>query len=276
MNPKAKLIVEDLLSHGRELPPVEGSGYRWIESTSFSRILEIGRHGFMTLSAYRPDFDYGDEVSKGRLNRAGFKKPLTEEHLYRFRSLLTDITRHGLGFLPIIGKWRDDDETEYHDELSVIVPYRNTVDAFDPPSFDEEAYAESVSGLAIANSTVFYDLMMDWLIKYDQTAGLFCPPPKTAEDKSEVYMVYSGLRDEPKGHSVLMGPFTPTNFKDQFVSALIRANRTQTADEEKVYTYPWIGPKELKLSSFAIGIPREGWSSQGTAGLSHLFNLRRG
>lgn len=255
---------------------VSGVGLRFVTSSSLSRVFELGRFGFFILSPFRPDYDYGGQEFPGKAKAAGLKNPVSKENLNRFRRLQSELRSHGLSYIPLIGKWKDKADDDFQEELSVFVPYRTTPEPVDP--LDDP----KVEGLVIGSPELFFDFFMQLLRDYEQTSGIYGPPPKTVGEVPQVKLVFSGLRDEEANTAYDLGKFSPASVKDQYVSTLVRARRSNnlfkfdvgTELDNTMDTTVDNTVKNTVAASFSLGIgqPLPAWGGQLVPGVLRFID----
>jgi len=197
-----------------------GLGHRFVTSASLSRVFAHGKRGFFILSPFRDEFSVpGEEIKTPRsIKRAGYTEQLFKENWNRYRRLQATLRDNGLGYIPLLGKWKDKEGDPYHEELSVFVPYR-------PLNSDEAAAQKGPR----SSPALFFDFFFNLMVEYDQTAGIYCAPPENDTVTPRVELVYSGLRDEPANTSYPLGVFKEASVRDYYVSALIRATKAHRA-----------------------------------------------
>jgi len=208
-------IISELQSDHQDLPSVYSHfGMRMVTSTSLSRVFEIGRQGFFILSAFRPDYEVGDRVNYKRARDAGMKEKPHLQNFERYQKLQQRLIHFNIGYVSLVGQWRDNPDDPVHEELSVFVPYKNRKGAI---------FADNIFE--------FQELPMLLASEFDQTAFVYCPPDQDQNFPVKVYTVYTGLnqssdRSPSKGDKDLIGNFHVANVEDQYLSILMRANKS--------------------------------------------------
>ena len=207
-------IISELQHDHTELESVYNYfGLRIVTSSSLKRVYELGASGFAIISAFRPEFETGDRVNYKRSRDAGMKERPHLQNFERYKRLQERLRHFNIGYVTLVGQWRDNPDDPVHEELSCFIPYKNAADVV----FKDNPFE-------------FHELAMLLSKEFEQTAFVFCPPP-AKQGTAEVYCEYTGLNrssesDSREGDRMFIGSFHIADVQDLYLSILLRANKS--------------------------------------------------